>query len=145
MGVSSLYFADSTPTRSPLSLAKLLRGKLDRSLAANWSFSGVNLSRDSVGGNVVVLLLGLVDLNNVGHDFSVLANSNLSVLHDLDLDSEDTLAELDVADGNIDELELGLTGGDDVALLVLLGLCALATDLSGDDDLATDGTTASHD
>lgn len=68
------------------------------------------MSGDSVGGNVVVLLLGLVDLNNVGHDFSVLADSDLSVLHDLDLDSEDTLAELDVADGDIDELELGLTG-----------------------------------
>ena len=50
-----------------------------------------------------------------------------------------------MADGDIDELELWLTSGDNIALLVLLGLSSLASDLTGDDDLATDGTTTSHD
>jgi hypothetical protein len=89
----------------------------------------------------VVLVLGLGDLDDVGHDLSELADGELGVLHDLNLAAEDTLAELDVANGNVNELQLGLTSGDDVALLVLLGLGSLATDLTGDDDLAADGTT----
>ncbi len=103
------------------------------------------LSGDGLGSDVVVLVLGLGDLDDVGHDLSELADGELGVLHDLNLAAEDTLAELDVANGNVNELQLGLTSGDDVALLVLLGLGSLATDLTGDDDLAADGTTASHD
>ena len=103
------------------------------------------LSGDGLGSDVVVLVLGLGDLYDVGHDLSELADGELGVLHDLNLAAEDTLAELDVANGNVNELQLGLTSGDDVALLVLLGLGSLATDLTGDDDLAADGTTASHD
>ena len=105
----------------------------------------MSLSGDSVRSDVVVLILGLGDLNNVGHDLSVLADGELSVLHDLDLHTEDTLAEFDVADSDIDELELGLTSGHDVTLLVLLGLCSLTSDLSRDDDFTTDGSTSFHD
>ena len=93
----------------------------------------------------MVLVLGLGDLDDVGHDLSEFTNGKLSVLHDLDLAAEDTLSEFDVADGDVNELELGLTSGDDVALLVLLGLCSLTSDLTRDDDLATLSTTASHD
>ena len=92
----------------------------------------------------MVLVLGLGDLDDIGHDLSELANGELSVLHDLDLAAEDTLSEFDVADSDVNELELGLTSRDDVALLVLLGLCSLSSDLTGDDNLAADGTTASH-
>ena len=92
----------------------------------------------------MVLVLGLGDLDDIGHDLSELANGELSILHDLDLAAEDTLSEFDVADGDVNELELGLTSRDDVALLVLLGLCSLSSDLTGDDNLAADGTTASH-
>ena len=48
-------------------------------------------------------------------------------------------------DGNVDEIVLGLTSGDLVTLAVLLGLRALATDLTGDANLATDGHTTAHD
>ena len=50
-------------------------------------------SRDDLGLDVVALVLGLVDLDEVGHDFLVFADSLLSVLHNLDLDSEDTRIE----------------------------------------------------
>ena len=91
------------------------------------------------------LILGLVNLDSVGHDLSVLANLALSVLHNLDLDTKDTLSELNVSGGHIDELELGLTSRDEITLLVLLGLCSLTSDLTRDDDLAALCTTAAHD
>ncbi len=92
----------------------------------------------------MVLVLGLGDLDDVGHDLSELANGELGVLHDLDLAAEDTLSEFDVTNGDINELELGLTGGNDVTLLVFLGLCSLSSDLTGDDNLAANSATASH-
>merc|ERR1719424_2388018 len=64
--------------------------------------------------------------------------------HDLDLDSENTSSHVDVSDGNIDELFLWLTSGDLISLSVLLGLCSFSSNLSGNDDLATDGVS-SHD
>jgi hypothetical protein len=66
-------------------------------------------------------------------------------LHDLDLDAEDTLAEFNVADGNIDKVLLGLTSGNLITGVVFLGLCALTSDLSRHDDFATGGASASHD
>jgi hypothetical protein len=107
------------------------------------SFS-VAASDEDVGLDVVALVLGLVDLDCVGHDLFVLAEGLFGVLHDLDLHTEDTLSEFDVSASDVDELELGLTGGDDVTMLVLLGLCSLASDLTGDNDLAALGATASH-
>ncbi len=96
-------------------------------------------------GVVDSIILGLEDADQVGHDLLGGSNADFGALHDLDFNAEDTSAEFDVADGNIDEVDLGLTGGDLVTSGVLLSLCALATDLSRDDDLATDGTTTAHD
>jgi len=97
-----------------------------------------------VRGDVVVLVLGLDDSNAVGHDLLVVVGTDLNTLHDLDLKAEDTLAELDVADSDVDEFPLRLTSGDLVTLSVLLCLCALATHLTRDDDLAAGGTTTAH-
>jgi hypothetical protein len=63
----------------------------------------------NLGQNVGVLILGLEDLNVVGHDLLLLANTNLNTLHNLDFNTKNTLAELDVTDGNIDEVLLWLT------------------------------------
>ena len=98
-----------------------------------------------VGLDVVDLILGLVDLNEIGHNLLVLSNDGGGTGHDLDLNSEDSLSEFVVSDGQVDELELGLTGGYDITLLVLLGLCSLSSDLTGNGDFATGGTTSSHD
>jgi len=65
-------------------------------------------------------------------------------LHNLDLKTEDTLTELDVADSAVNEVVLGLTSGDLVTSSVLLGLGALTTDLTGNDNLATGSTTTAH-
>ena len=96
-------------------------------------------------GDVVILVLGLQDLNLIGHDLLAGAHADLGTLHDLDLETEDTLTELDVTDSNVDELSLGLTSGDLVTGSVLLGLGTLTTNLTRDDNFATSGTTASHD
>ena len=98
-----------------------------------------------MGDDVGIIILGLEDLDEIGHDLLVGADADFGTLHDLDLDTEDTLTELDVADGNIDEVLLGLTSGDLVTGVVLLGLGTLTTDLTGDDNLATGGTTTAHD
>jgi len=98
-----------------------------------------------VGLDVLVILLGLQDLDVIGHNLLVSTDADLGTLHDLDFKTKDTLTELDVTDGNIDEVLLGLTSGDLVTSVVLLGLCALTTDLTGDHNFATGGTTTSHD
>jgi len=95
---------------------------------------------------LVAVVLGLGDLDEVGHDLVLaVGETDLGTLHNLDLETENTLAELDGSDSNIDKIDLGLTGGDLVTLAVLLGLGALATDLTGDVNLATDGATTAHD
>ncbi len=106
---------------------------------------GVLTNGNDSGDFVDSFVFGLEDPDQVGHDLLGGSNADFGALHDLDLDAEDTSAEFDVADGNIDEVDLGLTGGHLVTSGVLLGLCALATDLTGNDDLATDGTTTTHD
>ena len=98
-----------------------------------------------VGLNVSVVILGLEDLDAIGHDLLVGADADLDTLHDLDLKTEDTLAEFDVTDGNVDEVVLGLTSGDLVTSIVLLGLGTLTSDLTRDDNLTTGGTTTAHD
>ncbi len=47
--------------------------------------------------------------------------------------------------GKVDELSLGLTGGDDVTPVVLHSLSSLSLDFSGNDDLSTLGNTGSLD
>ena len=94
---------------------------------------------------LVAVVLGLGDLDEVGHDLVLaVGHADLGALHDLDLKTKHTLAELNATDGNIDEIVLGLTSGDLITLSVLLGLGTLATHLTGDHDLATDGATSAH-
>ena len=94
---------------------------------------------------VKVLFLRLNDLDEIGHNLLGLTNHDFGGLHDLDLKTEHTLTELDVSDGNINEIFLGLTSRDLVTLSVLLSLCSLSTNLTGNNNFATDGTTTSHD
>jgi hypothetical protein len=101
---------------------------------------------EDLGGEVgVVLVLGLVDLDGIGHDLAVDAGADLGGLHNLDLDADHTLTELNVTDSLVDEIVLGLSSRDLVTHSVLLGLGALSTDLSADDDFATDGLALTHD
>lgn len=86
------------------------------------------------------LVLGLEDGDGVGQG---LLGAGLALgvgaAHDLDLDTEDTLAEEDVTGGAVDELLGGLTGVDHEAVGELHGLGTGSTELSGDDDLAALG------
>ena len=91
------------------------------------------------------LLLGLDDGDGVGQG---LLGTGLALrvgsAHDLDLDTEDTLAQEDVAGGGVDEVLGGLTGVDHEAVGELHGLGTGGAELAGDDDLATLGA-ALHD
>jgi len=97
------------------------------------------------GGDVRVLLLGFEDVNLIWEDFLVSALADLETLHDLDLDAENTSTELSVTDGDVDKVVLWLTSGNLVTSSVLLGLGTLTTDLTRDDNLATNGSTSAHD
>lgn len=57
----------------------------------------------------------------------------------LDFDAENTLAEHDVADGVVNEVEGGLTGVDHEAVGELHRLGTGSTELARDDNLATLG------
>merc|ERR1719272_135629 len=103
------------------------------------------LGGDNGGGDVVGLLLGLDDLDEIGHDLEGRSLTKLDGLHDLNLDSEHTLSEFDVTDGFVNEIVSGLSSGDLVSHNVLLGLGTLSTDLSGNSNLTTDGLSLSHD
>jgi hypothetical protein len=105
----------------------------------------VSLVADGIGLDVVRFFLGLVDLDEVGHDLLVFSDGSLVIHHNFNLHTEDSLSELDVSDGNIDEVELGLTGRDHISLLIFLRLCSLTSDLSSDKDFTTLSTTSSHD
>jgi len=91
-----------------------------------------------------VVILGLGDLDEIGHDLGGVSDLDGGTLHNLDLESEHALSEFDVTRGRVNEIVLGLTSGDLVTLRVLLGLCALSTHLTSNDDFATDGTTTAH-
>jgi len=111
-------------------------------LLFSWCFL---VGRLNVGLDDLVLILGLTDGDNIGHNLDDLVlHHDLGTLHNLDLKTEDTLAELDVADSAVNEVVLGLTSGDLVTSSVLLGLGALTTDFTGDHNLATGGTTTAH-
>lgn len=104
-----------------------------------------------------LLLLGLDDGDRVGERLGGAGLAlGVGATHDLDLDTEHTLAEEDVAGGLVDEVLCGLTGVDHEAVLIQISwvvasrdtdgahseLHALgtgSTELSGDDDLATLG------
>ena len=91
------------------------------------------------------LLLGLDDGDGVGERL-LRASLALGVAaaHDLDLDTEHTLAEQDVAGGAVDEVLGRLAGVDHEAVGELHALGAGGAQLAGNDDLATLGT-ALHD
>lgn len=51
----------------------------------------------NAGLDVTIVFLGLTDGDNVGHNLDdLVGHGDLGALHDLDLEAEDTLAELDV-------------------------------------------------
>ena len=60
-------------------------------------------------------------------------------LHDLDLDTKDTLTEENVTDGVVDKVAVGLTGVDHETVGELHRLCTGSTQLAGNNDLATLG------
>ena len=103
------------------------------------------LGGDNSWLDVWIVFLWLHDLDGIWHDLLVFANANFGSLHDLDLETENTLTELNTTDGLVDEIVLWLTSGDLVTHGVLLSLGTLATDLTGDDNFATDSTTTAHD
>ena len=61
--------------------------------------------------------------------------------HDLDLDTENTLSKQNVAGSRIDEVLCWLTGVDHETICELHGLGTSSTQLSGNNNLATLGTT----
>jgi hypothetical protein len=88
-----------------------------------------------------LLLLGLDDGDGVRER---LLGTGLALgvraAHDLDLDTQDTLAEQDVAGGAVNEVAGGLTRVDHEAVGELHGLGTSSTELTRDNDLATLGT-----
>lgn len=143
-------------TSSWLGLALALLGLpgLFRSLLSSDGLGTVVLRHGLDNG---LLLLGLDDGNGVGEGLGWAGLAlGVGAAHDLDLDTEHTLAEQDVASGVVDEVLGGLTRVDHETVLCLLAdegkdeggedayseLHALGTggpELSGDDDLATLG------
>jgi len=101
---------------------------------------GEVLAGDLADGEGSGLLLGVHEGNGVGEGFLGASNAlGVPLLHDLDLDAEDSLAEEDMADGVVDEVAARLPGVDHEALDELHGLGTLATELPGDDNLHTLG------
>lgn len=109
----------------------------------------LGLGLDLGGLSTVVLAHGL---DNAGFLFGLddcdgirqrLARASLALgvgaAHDLDLDTQDTLAEEDVAGGAVDEVAGGLAGVDHEAVGELHGFGTGSAQLTGDDDLATLG------
>ena len=119
----------------------LLAGSLSGSLGSG-GLSAVVLAHglDNRG-----LLLGLDDGDGVRERLLGAGLAlGVAAAHDLDLDTEHTLAEQDVAGGAIDEVLGGLAGVDHEAIGELHGLGTGSTELARDDNLATLGT-ALHD
>jgi hypothetical protein len=92
-----------------------------------------------------LFFLGLNDGDGVGES---LLGTGLALrvgsAHDLDLDTEDTLAEEDVTSGAVNEFFGGLTGVDHETVSELHRLGTSSTELARNDNLATLGT-ALHD
>jgi len=94
------------------------------------------------GTNEGLFGLGFVDFDDVG----LLGGATVSATgivrkHDGDLDTNDTLLELAVADSSVDVTVLGgVTGFDHVTVLELDGLGTRTPQFTGDNDLGTFGT-----
>ncbi|GMR43026.1 hypothetical protein PMAYCL1PPCAC_13221, partial [Pristionchus mayeri] len=89
-----------------------------------------------LGGDLLLGGLDDVDLVGEGHLGSGGA-SGVVREHDLDLDTEDSLTELDVSHGLLDVVVHGVSGVDEETVVELHRLGTLSTELSGDDDLAS--------
>jgi len=102
---------------------------------------GGGTSRLGDGGEDGSLLLGLEDGDSVG-EREGLASSSFGVpaLHDLDLDTENTLLHENVTNGLVNKVLDGLTGVDHETVGELHRLGTGSTQLTRDDDLATLGT-----
>ena len=86
-----------------------------------------------------------MDLNEIGHNLNlVTSNLLLDGSHNGDLDTDGTLSHRDVPHGGVDEFLNGLTGGDKITLGVFGGLCSLSSNLTGNNDSATN-SVSSHD
>lgn len=108
-------------------------------------FGRLLLDVGSDGGlDLGVVILGVHDLDAVGHDLTVFTVANFDTLHDLDFKPKNTLAQFNVTDSDINEIELGLTGRDLVTSSILLGLCTLSTDFTGYHYFTTGGSTSAH-
>merc|ERR1719327_636580 len=94
--------------------------------------------------NLLWCNLWWMDLDEVWHDLGGLASLTLERHHNLNLETEHTLSHVNVTHCHIYELLLWLTSGDKITRTVLLGLSSLTTDLTTNDDGATNGTTT-HD
>jgi hypothetical protein len=108
--------------------------------------SGLSLGLDLGSLGTVVLAHGLNDtgfllgLNDGNGIRERLGGASLALgvrtTHDLDLDTQDTLAKEDVAGGAVDEVAGGLTGVDHEAVGELHRLSTRSAQLSGNDNLA---------
>jgi len=86
----------------------------------------------------LVVFLGVVDDDVIGD--GVLDSGSASGVegqHNFDLNSHNSLLEEDVSGGDVQIVDLRLTGADHVTLLEFHGLRSLLLQLSGDDNLAT--------
>jgi len=88
-----------------------------------------------------IIFLGVSDIDVIGEDgLNTSLTGGVLGKHDLDLNTHNTLLEGDVSDGNIQEIELGLTGTDHVSLLELHALSSLLSQFTGDDNFTTSST-----
>lgn len=121
----------------------LLRTNILRSLGLGLGGLSAIVLADGLDNSL--LLLGLDDGDSIREG---LLGTGLALgvgtAHDLDLDTQDTLTEQDVAGGAVDEVLGGLAGVDHEAVGELHGFGAGGAELAGDDDLAALGA-ALHD
>lgn len=109
-------------------------------LAGSLSLSGLGTVVLRHGLEDGLLLLGVDDGDGVGEGLlGTRLALGVGAAHDLDLDTQDTLAEEDVASGSVDEVLARLAGVDHEAVRELHGLGTGGAELARDDDLATLG------
>jgi len=88
------------------------------------------------------ILLGLENVDLVRHRLlRTIPACRIVRQHDVDLDSQHTLAKQDVAHSGVDEVTARVTSLDHVTILEFHALSALSPELARDNDLATEGTT----
>jgi len=88
-----------------------------------------------------LLLLGLKEGDGIGEGLGgTQLTSGVIALHDLDLDTKNTLSEENVSDGVVDELLSGLTGVDHETISELHGLSSGSSQFTRDNNFTTLGT-----